>query len=100
MVEMNEVSSSTEQQEIPVQCEEQGQCEEEGQCEEVGRLKYPERRRQAPVRYGFDEYASAAVTEGLLSDDHAIEPKILNEALASVHSREWKAAADSEYSLS
>ena len=60
-------------------------------------MKYPERRRQAPVRYGFDEHASAAITEGLLSDDHAIEPKTLNEAFASVHSREWKAAADSEY---
>ena len=37
------------------------------------------------------------ITEGLLSDDHTIEPKTLNEALASVHSREWKAATDSEY---
>ena len=56
MVEMSEVSSPTllEQQESPEW------------CEEPERPKYHVRRRQAPVRYAFDEYASTATMEDLL----------------------------------
>jgi hypothetical protein len=59
--------------------------------------EYPDRLRQAPVRYGIDEYVSIVTSDDQLSDNYPIEPNTLKEALSSDNSREWKAAADAEY---
>ena len=61
-----------------------------------------ERQRQPPVRFGYDEYADT------MSVEHQVhhvaynvcqitEPRTMEEALTSEYSKEWKAAADSEY---
>ena len=57
-----------------------------------------ERQRRPPDRYGFSEYADTAVVDHLAYNACQImEPKTIEEALASEHSKGWKAAADSEY---
>ncbi len=54
--------------------------------------EYQTRSREAPVRFGFDEYVYTAA-----GDQHILEPSTLEEALVSEHSKEWKTAADAEY---
>ena len=61
-----------------------------------------ERQRNAPVRYGFDEYADTVISEHHVHHVaynvcQITEPRTMEEALASKQSKEWKAAADSEY---
>ena len=53
-----------------------------------------------PNRYGFSEYADTAKVDHLVCNASQIaEPNTIEEALASVYSKEWKEAADSEYKL-
>ena len=60
----------------------------------------PERQRQPLVRYGQDEFADM-VTEDVhhaaYNVSQMLEPKTMQEALTSEHTKEWKAAADSEF---
>lgn len=51
--------------------------------------RHSTRQRQAPVRYGIDEYVEAAI-----NNTEATEPNNIKEALAN---DEWKAAADAEF---
>ena len=51
--------------------------------------KYPQRKREPPVRFGRDEYATPAI--------QVTEPATMKEALQSDLAAEWKAAIDSEY---
>ena len=55
-----------------------------------------------PVRFGFDEYADVATVENCVhhfsySACQIMEPKTMEEALSSDHTKEWKAATDSEF---
>ena len=68
--------------------------EPEGEREEEHR--YPERRRRAPVRFGIDEYADLACTEGL-EESQINEPSSIEEAFASDLAEEWKASSNAEY---
>ncbi len=57
--------------------------------------RYPVReRRQPPIRYGRDEFASLG-TE--IDESSGSVPNNLKEALESDLTKEWQAAADSEY---
>ena len=59
----------------------------------------PERQRRPPVRYGQDEFADTVtkdVHHVAYDVSQIMEPKTMQEALASDHAKEWKAAADSE----
>ena len=61
-----------------------------------------ERQRQPPVRFGYDEYADTMTVEHEVHHVaynvcQIIEPRTMEEALTSEYSKEWKAAADSEY---
>ena len=61
-----------------------------------------ELQRNAPVRYGFDEYADTVISEHHVHHVaynvcQITEPRTMEEALASNQAKEWKAAADSEY---
>ena len=87
-----------------VESEETGDDDSDRQTE-VNQPEEPrrsERQRQPPVRFGYDEYADT------MSVEHQVhhvaynvcqitEPKTMEEALTSEYSKEWKAAADSEY---
>ena len=42
--------------------------------------EYPDRSRQAPVRYGIDEYVSIVTSDDQLNDNYPIEPSTLEEA--------------------
>ena len=68
--------------------------EPEGEREEEHR--YPERRRCAPVRFGINDYADLACTEGL-EESQITEPSSIEEAFASDLAGEWKASANAEY---
>ena len=67
--------------------------------EEGGR--YPQRQRNAPVRFGIDEYADTVKEPERVHvayKAHQIpEPRSIAEALSSNFSKEWKEAADLEY---
>ena len=59
----------------------------------------PERQRRPPVRYGQDEFADTVtkdVHHVAYDVSQIMEPKTMQEALASDHAKEWKAAADLE----
>ena len=61
---------------------------------------YPRRQRRPPVRFGKDEYVATveeSVNHVAYKACEIIEPKTLEEALASDHAEEWKTAIDSEY---
>ena len=59
----------------------------------------PQRHRRLPVRYGIDEYVDTAKNHvNHVAYCHFIQPKTMEEALNSEHRKEWKEAADSEYS--
>ena len=75
--------------------------QEEVNNSEVEHMR-PQRQRQPPVRYGQNEYADVASVRDYVhhvayNACQIIEPKSLEEALISEHSKQWKAAADSEY---
>ncbi len=60
------------------------------------------RIRKAPVRYGYDEYAETAspvprACHVAYNVSEVEEPSTINEARTNEHSKEWIAAADSEY---
>jgi len=61
-------------------------------CAEPEESEYSRWSRQPPIRFGVSEYVYTTTC-----DKHTMEPIIVKEALGSEHSREWKAAADSEY---
>jgi hypothetical protein len=60
------------------------------------------RTRKAPVRYGYDEYAETAspvhpARHVAYNVCEIEEPSSMSEAEENQHSKEWMAAADSEY---
>ena len=89
-------------QEVVVEVE--GSMEHRRQQEvppEVGPRR-SDRDHRRPVRFGFDEYADVATVENCVhhfsySACQIMEPKTMEEALSSVHAKEWKAATDSEF---
>ena len=75
--------------------------QEEVNSSEVKHLR-PQRQWQPLVRYGQNEYADVVSARDYIyhvayNACQIIEPKSLEEALTSEHSKQWKAAADSEY---
>ena len=59
----------------------------------------PQRHRRPPIRYGIEEYVDTAKDHvNHVAYCHIIETKTMEEALNSEHRKEWKEAADSEYS--
>ena len=67
----------------------------------VEQQQRPQRQRRPPVRYGQDEYADtvmhAFVHHVTYNVNQVQEPKSLEEALATEHANQWRAAADSEF---
>lgn len=54
-------------------------------------------QKQAPIRYGFNEYAYTVKFEHVACNVWEIsEPRSFEEALTNYHAQEWKAVADSE----
>ena len=66
---------------------------EQTQPQEVRRS---ERTRQPPVRYGIDEYAATTTLHLALNVCQIMEPRDIEEALASDFAEEWKQATDAE----
>ena len=58
---------------------------------------FSESQKKTPIRYGVDKYADTA---NYAVDDavRVEEPMTIEDALSSNHSKEWKSAADLEYS--
>ena len=72
---------------------EQGNTQEE----QLQPVRHSQRVKKTPIRYGVDEYADTAN----YAADEAItveEPVTIEEALSGNYSKEWKSAADLEYS--
>ena len=67
----------------------------------VEQQQRPQRQRRPPVRYGQDEYADTVMHEFVhhvaYNVNQVQEPKSLEEALATEHANQWRAAADSEF---
>ena len=85
-------------EEIPVESEkEESEQEIEEQLEP---LRWLQRTKRPPVRYGIDEFTNTANVTNQANYQVAKteEPKTIDDALNSDHSQEWKGAADSEYS--
>lgn len=82
---------SSKSEEEPCQVENDSQ-----QPEEIPRRS--ERQRGPPVRYGYTEHADTAEVDHVAYNVcQIIEPKTIQEALASKHAKHWKIATDSEY---
>ena len=65
--------------------------------QEVQEVRHSERECRPPSRY-INEYADTAKVDHVAYRAcEIIEPKTIEEALASDHAKEWKIAADSEY---
>ena len=95
-VEMN--PDEAEERQHPREDEEEEHQELEDHQEEE--QHYPRRQRRPPVRFGKDEYVvtvEESVNHVAYKACEIIEPKTLEEALASDHAEEWKTAIDSEY---
>ena len=61
-----------------------------------------ERQSRPPVRYGIDEYAATMAVENHVHNVaynvcQIVEPKTMEEALESHHTKVWKAEASLEY---
>ena len=70
---------------------------ENTQGEQLQPVRHSQRVRKTPIRYGVDEYADTAnyaVDEAIKVE----EPVTIEDALSGNHSKEWKSAADLEYS--
>ena len=95
-VEMN--PDEAEERQHPREDQEEEHQELEDHQEEE--QHYPRRQRRPPVRFGKDEYVATveeSVNHVAYKACEIIEPKTLEEALASDHAKEWKTAIDSEY---
>ena len=60
-------------------------------------VRHSQRVKKTPIRYGVDKYADTAnyaVDEAIKVE----EPVTIEEALSGNYSKEWKSAADLEYS--
>ena len=71
-----------------------------GEQETNPELRRSERTRKQPVRFGFEEFSgqSSEVCNHCAYNIVEIdEPQNMKEAMESEHSKEWKAASDSEY---
>ena len=69
----------------------------EKEQQQVREPRRSERQRGPPLRF-IDEYADTAeVSHIAYKASDVIEPKTMDEALASDHADKWKIAADSEY---
>ena len=73
----------------------------EANTPEVEQQQRPQRQRRPPVRYGQAEYADTVMHEFVhhvaYNVNQVQEPKSLEEALATEHANQWRAAADSEF---
>jgi hypothetical protein len=69
---------------------------ENAQTEEIEpeNIRYPDRVRSVPVRYGVDQYISVAKC---LDENQISEPANLEEAFSGVFADKWRVAADKEY---
>ena len=76
-------------------CEETEQ--ENTQEEQLQPVRHSQRVRKTPIRYGVNEHADTA---NYAVDDavRVEEPMTIEDALSGNHSKEWKSAADLEYS--
>ena len=95
-VEMN--PDEAEERQHPREDQEEEHQELEDHQEEE--QHYPRRQRRPPVRFGKDEYVATveeSVNHVTYKACEIIEPKTLEEALASDHAEEWKTEIDSEY---
>ena len=80
--------------EIPVESEKESDEENKEQLEP---LRWSQRIKRPPVRYGIDEFTNTANVANYQAAKIE-EPKTIDDALNSNHSQEWKVAADFEYS--
>ena len=71
--------------------------QENTQEEQLQPVRHSQRVKKTPIRYGVDEYADTAnyvVDEAIKVE----EPVTIEEALSGNYCKEWKSAADLEYS--
>ena len=71
--------------------------EDVNEPQEVQEVCHSERERRPPSRYINEDADTAKVDHVAYRACEIIEPKTIEEALASDHAKEWKIAADSEY---
>ena len=83
--------------EISLDVSPQEEVEEEEQAQPLQEPRRSERRRRPTIRYGLDDYADTA-NHCAFKSAKVDEPNTIQEALGGRHSKEWKEAADSEYS--
>ena len=79
--------------------------QEEKQVEDKTReqsepIRQSQRTKKEPVRYGLDEFADTAKKAIYVGKEsqRIEEPTTIKDALSGSHSKEWKLAADQEYS--
>ena len=89
----------SEEVQIELQNQEERQVESEAR-QQVEPVWQSQRTKKAPVRYGLDEFADTAkqVNHVAKLSQKIEEPTTIKDALSGSHSKEWKLAADQEYS--
>ena len=99
--EQEPVSTEEPSEEVQIELENQEERQVESEArEQLEPVRQSQRTKKAPVRYGLDEFADTAkqVNHVAKLSQKIEEPTTIKDALSGSHSKEWKLAADQEYS--
>ena len=99
--EQEPVSTEEPSEEVQIELENQEERQVESEArEQLEPVRQSQRTKKAPVRYGLDEFADTAkqVNHDAKLSQKIEEPTTIKDALSGSHSKEWKLAADQEYS--
>ena len=93
--------TTAKEEEVEAEIRRSEKDEERQEPQEEKELQRSERTCNAPVRYGYDEYADTAtyrVRHVAYHLSQVDEPSTIQEAKSSDHAAEWKVTTDAEYS--